>query len=346
MEDGSFENHMLDIMNKSSLALMLSIGHRTKLLDALSSLPPSTSHDISSKARLNERYVREWLGAMVTASIIDYEPSSKLYSLSKEKADFLTRNGLFNFAASMQFIPLLAKVEDQILGCFENGGGVPYESFTRFHEVMAEESNQTVIAKLIDSILPSVPRLIDKLNRGIEVLDVGCGSGRAINLMAKTFPKSRFSGYDFSDEAIRNAASEARELGLSNAVFRKQDAASFDHSQQFDFITAFDAIHDQANPDLVLKNIKNALKPDGVFLMQDIGASSDLEKNIDHPLAPFLYTVSCLHCMTVSLALNGMGLGAMWGKEKATRMLKDAGFSDVDVKQLPHDPINYYYIAR
>jgi SAM-dependent methyltransferase len=111
-------------------------------------------------------------------------------------------------------------------------------------------------------------------------------------------------------------------------------------------ITAFDAIHDQAHPEKVLENIRRSLKPGGVFLMQDIAGSSYLEKNMDHPMAPFMYTISCLHCMTVSLAHGGMGLGAMWGKEKAIQMLNEAGFSNVEVKQLPHDPLNYFYVTR
>ena len=342
----SFEEELLDIMNKSALSLMISIGHRTKLFDVISESPNSSSNDIALKAGLNERYVREWLAALVTSKIIDYDPSSNLYSIYKEKADLLTRNGSFNFATSMQFIPVMAQVEDQILHCFENGGGVPYESFHRFHDVMAEESNQTVLSELIDGILPIVPGLVDKLKQNIKVLDVGCGSGRAINLMAKTFPSSHFIGYDFSSEAIRNAKNESLKLGISNASFQKQDASNFDYNEEFDFITAFDAIHDQANPEKVLKNIRNSLKSDGVFLMQDIAGSSKLENNMTHPLAPFLYTISCLHCMTVSLALDGKGLGAMWGKELATKMLKDAGFSSVEVKQLPHDPMNYFYIAK
>jgi len=342
----SFENQMLDIMNKSALALMISVGHRTKLFDTMAELPPSTSHDIAKNSNLKERYVREWLGALVTSKIIDYDPKTSLYSLAKEKANFLTRNGSFNMATTAQFIPVLAQVEDEIIHCFENGGGVPYEKYNRFHDVMAEESNQTVLAELVDGILPIVPGLIDKLHQGMKVLDVGCGSGRAINLMAKTFPKSQFYGYDFSNEAINNANTEKENLGNTNATFEKQDVANFDHRDQFDLITAFDAIHDQANPEKVLENIKNSLKPGGIFLMQDIAGSSKLEKNLDHPLAPFLYTVSCLHCMTVSLALEGRGLGAMWGKEKAIEMLEDAGFSNVEVKQLPHDPINYFYVAR
>ena len=339
-----FDEEMLDVMNKAALALMLSVGHRTKLFDAMATLPPSTSQEIASTAGLNERYVREWLGALVTSKIIDYVPDSSLYSLSKDKADFLTRDGSYNFASSMQWIPALAYVEDHIVDCFEKGGGVSYELFNRFHTVMAEESQQTVLPALIDEILPLIPTF-EKLKSGIKVLDVGCGSGRAINLMAKSFPNSHFTGYDFSSEAIQNAKNEAEKLGITNVSFEKQDAANFSKDAYFDVITAFDAIHDQAKPDKVLENIKKALKPDGVFLMQDIRASSKLENNMEHSLAPYLYTISCLHCMTVSLALEGKGLGAMWGKELATQMLNEAGFSSVEVKELEHDPINYYYVA-
>ena len=341
----SFEDEMLDVMNKAATALLLSVGHRTKLFDAMAKLEPSTSQEIATATNLNERYVREWLGGLVTSKIIDYQPNSQKYSLSKEKAEFLTRDGNYNFASSMQWIPSLAYVEDHIVDCFENGGGVSYELFNRFHTVMAEESQQTVLPALINDILPLIPTF-EKFKTGINVLDVGCGSGQAINLMAKSFPNSSFTGYDFSSEAIQNAKDEAEQLGLTNISFEKQDAASFSQESYFDIITAFDAIHDQAKPEKVLENIKKALKPDGIFLMQDIRASSNLENNMDHSLAPYLYTVSCLHCMTVSLALNGKGLGAMWGKEKAIEMLTEAGFSNVVVKELQHDPINYFYIAK
>ncbi|MDH5569764.1 MAG: methyltransferase domain-containing protein [Nitrosopumilus sp.] len=341
----SFEDEMMDVMNKAAIALLLSVGHRTKIFDIMAKLEPSTSQEIATAANLNERYVREWLGGLVTSKIIDYHPESQKYSLSKEKARFLTRDSNYNFASSMQWIPALAYVEDHIIDCFEKGGGVSYELFNRFHTVMAEESQQTVLPILINEILPLIPTF-DKLESGIKLLDVGCGSGRAINLMAKSFPNSHFTGYDFSSEAIQNAKNEAENLGLSNVIFEKQDAASFSKDSHFDVITAFDAIHDQAKPDKVLENIKKSLKPDGLFLMQDIRASSNLENNINDPFAPYLYTVSCLHCMTVSLALKGRGLGAMWGKELATQMLNDAGFSSVQVKEISHDPMNYYYISK
>ena len=164
--------------------------------------------------------------------------------------------------------------------------------------------------------------------------------------MAKTYPNSSFTDYDFSSEVIENATNVAKNLDLTNSTFKKQDASKFSKGGFFDVITAFDSIHDQAEPDKVLANIRKSLKSNGIFLMQDIRASSKLENNMNHSLAPYLYTVSCLHCMTVSLAQEGKGLGAMWGKELATQMLKESGFSSAEVKELPHVPINYYYLAK
>jgi 2-polyprenyl-3-methyl-5-hydroxy-6-metoxy-1,4-benzoquinol methylase len=341
-----FAEKMIGVLNGGALALMTSIGHRTGLFDILADLPHSTSQQIADATGLNERYVREWLGAMVVGGIIDYDPRDRTYTLPQEHAAALTRAASpNNLATTAQFISLLGNVEDQIVESFRKGGGVPYSAFPRFHELMAEESNQTVVAALIDHILPLAPGMIERLNEGIEVLDVGCGSGNALILMARMFPKSRFTGFDFSEEAIARARAEADRLGLSNINFEAKDVATLNGGPRFKLITAFDAIHDQADPARVLSGISNALLDDGIFLMQDIAGSSHLDKNYDHPVAPFLYTISCMHCMTVSLAQNGAGLGTMWGLEKASQMLADAGFTKLEVKQLPHDIMNNYFIA-
>ena len=245
----------------------------------------------------------------------------------------------------MQWIPILAQVEDEIIKCFSRGGGVPYSSYKRFHEVMAEESYQTVVVGLIEHILPLIPNIVPSLNKGIKVLDIGCGKGKAVNLLAKNFPRSTFYGFDLSEEAINGAVEEAQELKNLNTSFKIQDVLDFTSNDKFDLIFAFDAIHDQPKPDLVLEKIYNSLSEKGIFLMQDILASTPLKDNINHPLGIFLYTISCLHCMSVSLSQNGAGLGAMWGKEKAVSMLKEVGFNKILVKTLPHDFQNYYYIS-
>ncbi|WNB87065.1 methyltransferase domain-containing protein [Cellulomonas sp. ATA003] len=176
--------------------------------------------------------------------------------------------------------------------------------------------------------------------------DVGCGRGHAVNLMAQAFPASRFTGYDFSVTAIEAARAEAAALGLANATFQVRDVTHLDTDRGFDLVTAFDAIHDQARPATVLANIHDALRPGGTFLMVDIQASSRLEQNLDLPWAGYLYAVSTYHCMSVSLGLGGDGLGTAWEVETAAAMLADAGFRDVEQKQVDADPFNAYFVAR
>jgi len=212
--------------------------------------------------------------------------------------------------------------------------------------LMAEESAQVFDATLTDVTLPLVPGLVDRLKSGIEVADISCGQGHAINLMAKAFSNSRFVGYDFSEGGISAGKAEAKQLGLTNARFEVKDVAALNETATYDLITVFDAIHDQAQPRKVLANISRALKRDGVFLCVDIQASSNLEENMQHPLAPMLYGVSTLHCMTVSLALNGEGLGTVWGEQKARELLTEAGFKQIDIEHIEGDIFNSYYVCR
>jgi 2-polyprenyl-3-methyl-5-hydroxy-6-metoxy-1,4-benzoquinol methylase len=346
----AFAGRLLTALNNGALCLMVSVGHRTKLFDTLRGLPPATSDEIASAAGLNERYVREWLGAMVTGGVIDVDPATNRYSLPAEHAAFLTRSAAAdNMAAFSQYIALLGSVEDDIVECFRTGGGVPYERYPRFHAVMAEDSGQSVLSSLESHILPLVPGLTDRLSTGMRVLDVGCGRGLIIIRLAELYPDSTFVGIDLSTEATGFARSTAAAKGLQNVTFVTADLSNFDEHAEpeaFDFVTTFDAVHDQARPLRVLQGIHRTVKPDGVYLMQDIKGSSHIHGNITHPLGTFLYTVSCMHCMTVSLAQGGEGLGAMWGEEKARDYLHQAGFRSVEKHELTHDIQNNWYVVR
>jgi len=345
----AFSGKLMTAVNHGALCLMAAIGHRTGLFDAMSGLLPSTSEEIAKKSGLNERYVREWLGAMVTAGVVEVDQISTRYVLPPEHAAYLTRSaGADNHAVDSQYISVLGGVEDEIIGCFRKGGGVPYAKFPRFHELMAEGSGLTILSTLESHVLPLVPGLADRLTKGIRVLDVGCGSGRVVNRLATLYADSRFTGMDLSSEAIATARSEASQKGLRNVEFIERDLTGFDKTAEpetFEFITTFDAVHDQARPLNVLKGIHRALKSDGVYLMQDIRGSSQVHNNIGHPLGTFLYTVSTMHCMTVSLAQGGEGLGAMWGEEKTREYLHKAGFRSVETKQLAHDISNNWYVV-
>ena len=344
----AFGERIVGIFNESALSFMISLGHRSGLFDALGRLKrPATTHEIADEAGLNERYVREWLGAMVTGRVIDYDARGRTYELPPEHAAWLTRAATpNNLAGTMQFMSVFGKIEDHVLDCFHDGGGVPYEKFDRFHEVMAEESSQTVVAALDDYILPLADGLTDALTAGIEVADVGCGRGLALIHMAERFPKSRFVGYDFCADAVDWARAEASRRGLRNVRFEIKDAAQLEDEQRFDVIFTFDAIHDQIDPHAMLVGVHRALKDDGLYYAQDIRSSSYLEKNLDLPMAPYLYTISTMHCMTVSLAHCGCGLGTCWGEELALKMFGEAGFDNVEVHTLEHDILNNYYLCR
>jgi SAM-dependent methyltransferase len=343
----AFAGQALAIVNGGFLSLMLSIGHRTGLFDTLATMTPSTSEQIATAAGLSERYVREWLGAMVTGRIMDYDPANRTYWLPREHAAVLTRAaGPDNLAELAQVVSLLGNVESAMVDVFRKGGGLDYSAFDRFHDLMAESSRTTLEATLFSRTLPLVPGLVERLEAGIDALDVGCGQGVAVRMMAQRFTRSRFVGLDRAADAIAAARAEADAAGLTNARFIDEDAARVHTPSAFDFITAFDAIHDQAAPRQVLRMIRQALRPGGVFLMVDIATSSHLERNLDNPLAPFLFTASTMHCTTVSLAQGGEGLGACWGEEKARELLAEAGFSTVEVSRVDGDPLNAYYVCR
>jgi ubiquinone/menaquinone biosynthesis C-methylase UbiE len=345
----AFAGELMTTLNHGALCLMVSVGHRTGLFDVMSELPPATSKEIAARSELDERYVREWLGAMTVAGVVEVDPATQTFSLPPEHAASLTRAAAAdNIAVFAQYVAVLGAVEDDIVECFRNGGGVPYGRFARFHDVMAEDSGQSVMSSLETHILPLVEGLTGRLEKGIRVLDVGCGRGRILNRLAALYPKSRFVGMDLSTDAIRYARAEAERTGARNAEFVAADLSDFDRTAEvegFDFVTTFDAIHDQARPLDVLKGIHRTLKRDGVYLMQDIGGSSHVHKNIDHPFGTFLYTVSCMHCMTVSLAQGGEGLGAMWGEEKTREYLQKAGFRSVETHRLAHDIQNNWYVV-
>ncbi len=344
----SFEDRLIHALNEAGMLLMTSIGHRIGLFNTLADTPPQTSRSLAEQMGLQERYVREWLGAMVAGGIIEMDPTEGTYWLPAEHAARLTDRGEVNLGVYAQFVPLLGGVEDDVVACFKNGSGVPYERFHRFHEVMAEDSGQTVLPALFDQILPLVPGLIERLEGGIRVLDAGCGRGKALMMMAARFPNSEFVGYDLSAEGVEWARARTQEAGLTNLRFEQRDLSDFDQTAEpeaFDLVTTFDAVHDQANPLGLLKGLRKSLKSDGVYLAQDIRSSSHHHSDRDHPLGAFLYALSTMHCMTVSLAQGGEGLGTMWGRERVTDYMKRAGFNRVELHELEHDIQNDYFVC-
>jgi SAM-dependent methyltransferase len=342
----AFGGRLFELYTGSLLTYLIDIGHRTGLFDAAAH-GATTSSGLATRAGLAERYVREWLGAMTTSGIIEYDPTTGAYALPAEHAACLTGAGSTNLAPFSQVAALLGDHVDDVAQAFRDGGGVPYERFApRFTGVMDDLGRGTYDELLIGAFLPLAGDLTARLAEGIRVADLGCGTGHCVNLMAAAFPASTFVGYDCAAEAVEWARAEAADLGLNNAAFEVLDVARLPATPPFDAIFAFDAIHDQADPATVLRRAYEALVPDGTFVMVDVKASSDIANNVGNPLAPFLYAISTLHCMTVSLAVGGAGLGTVWGEELARQMLTEAGFVDVTTHDTPGDPLNMIYVSR
>lgn len=343
----AFAGRMTSLIDASAVTSMIAVGHRLKLFDTLAGLPAGTSEDVARAAGLSERYVREWLAVMVTGRIVQYDPRTRTYLLPPEHAACLTTGApLGNLAVYTQHAALLGQIQERLLQCFSTGEGTAYDEYPNFHEIMAEDSEQTVVSHLFDTILPLADALVDRLESGVDLMDAGCGRGAALLAMAERFPHSRFVGLDLSEEATAAAQGEATRRGLRNVLFEARDLRNYDEPARFDVVTSFDAIHDQADPEGLIRALKGTLRAGGIYLVQDIGGSAQLEQNLDFPMASMLYAVSCAHCLPVSLGQGGPGLGTMWGWETAQDMLTRAGFSSVTRHVLPHDPMNVWFVAR
>jgi 2-polyprenyl-3-methyl-5-hydroxy-6-metoxy-1,4-benzoquinol methylase len=356
-KQAAFADKMTQILNGGALNLALGIGYQLEIFDVMADLgQPVTCLDLAGAARLHPRYVQEWLGIMCTGRIIEIcgDPGDETtYFLPPEHAALLTRKaGSGNMGVYTQEIPLLTEIAmARVVEDFTRGDGISYAAYPRFQAFMAQLSHARHRQVLIDHFLPQVDegRMVTRLKQGIRVCDLGCGQGVALHLMAQEFPASTFTGIDNDASAIEDAWQETETLGLKNLNFRVKDASKIDEDssffQAFDYITAFDAVHDQSHPLAALKGVRHMLASGGMFSMIDIDAASHPAGNMDHPMGPFLYTVSLMHCMPVGLSDNGRGLGMMWGREQAVDLLREAGFEHIQVLQMSHDPFNVHYLC-
>ncbi len=339
-------SRLRDVFVDASIAYMVDLGHRTGLLDALAA-GPATSAELAGRAGLHERHVREWLGSMATSGLSAYDPDTARHTMSPEATALLSGSGPLNMAPFAAMVTSLAQHVPAVAETFRDGGGLPYAVYRpEFTSVMDAVNRRRYEALLVDAYLPLCDGLPESLNAGARVIDIGCGTGHTTNLMAAAHPASHFVGVDLATDAIERARAEAGVRGLDNVEFRVADIAELDTDPGADVVVAFDVIHDQVDPAGVLARIAEALVPGGRFCCVDIDARSDLADNLGDPRAPLLYALSTLHCMQVSLAHDGAGLGTAWGRELAVAMFGDAGFTSVDIHRLPGDSFNVLYDCR
>ena len=340
-----FAGRLFELFTGGMLTYMIEIGRRTGLFDAAAA-GPATSAGLAERAGLDERYVREWLGAMVSGGIFEFDAATDTYWLPGEHAGALSGNRYANMAPLALLTTALARHVPAVADSFRTGGGVPFEAYLpELHDAMDALWHPLYDELLVSEIVPLVPGLHERLAAGARVADIACGSGHALVVLARAFPNSTFVGIDIDASGIDRARAEAKSLALTNVSFVVGDAAATVLEPAVDAVFVFNAIHDQVSPDKVLENIRASLVPGGVFVMDEPSIASDLADNVGNPMAPFTYAVSTLHCLTVSLAHGGAGLGTAWGRQVALSMLDDAGFGVVAVHDAPGDPGNAVFVA-
>jgi 2-polyprenyl-3-methyl-5-hydroxy-6-metoxy-1,4-benzoquinol methylase len=343
----AFGGKVLNDASAATMAILAALGDRLGLFKDLSTKGSATSTEFAIRNRIGMRYAKEWLAAMACAGYLRYEPAGKRFELPPEHAPVLAQeNGPLFFGGVFQMLPPLVAAFDRLAEAFRSGGGVPqsvfdedlWEGMERFSAVWVENT-------LVPQWLPAMPEVQKKLRAGVEVADVGCGRGRALIKLAQSFPRSRYDGYDSLGHAIALARKNARVTGVADRVrFEWRDAAE-GLPARYDIITTFDVIHDAARPGTLLRRIREALEPGGIYVCLEANCSERLEENTG-PLGAMLYGFSVLYCVTTSLAAGGEGLGAMGLPERKLRELcAEAGFASV--RRVPlEDPFNSLYENR
>ena len=324
---------------------LLAVADRCGLLAWLGENESGTVEEIAEGADLDPRYVTEILSGLAAAGAVDYDPDNARFTLPPEHALFLaTPASPYYMGGWIDMVPSLMSQIDGVANATRHGGGVGFEEFgTDFIRGVDRGNSPSQRVFLVDRWLPAIPGLVDRLMSGIRVADVGCGSGTAAILVAGAFPNSDVTGFDVSADSLQIARSRAGPA--TNLHFEKRSADGIPLEPPFDLVTTFDVIHDLPDPLAGLTRIREALNPDGHYLMMEPNASSHLENNLNDRGA-LLYGVSAMHCMTQSLAIGGEGLGAAWGRERAEEYAGMAGFSSIEQLDDITNKFSAFYLLR
>ena len=344
----AFVQKALEDSSAAVLTIMCSIGDRLGLFKDLATNGPATSNEMAARVGINERYAREWLGAMASAGYLRYDPNTHKFTLPPEHVPVLAQeNGPFFFGGVYQMLSGMLGPLDQIVQCFKQGGGVPQNAYDdNMWDGLERFSAGWFENLLLQQWIPAMPAVEEKLQKGCSVADVGCGRGRALIKMAQAYPKSHYVGYDVFGPTIERASAYADIAGVSDRVKFKQWDGSKGFPENFDIITTFDVVHDAVDPLGLIRSIRRALNPGGRYVCLDVNCSDKLEENAG-PLGTMFQSVSILYCMTTSLAHNGAGLGTVGLPEsKLKEFAQQAGFSEVRRVPLDNPFNNLYELTR
>jgi SAM-dependent methyltransferase len=309
--------------------VMVSLGHKLGLYKAMAGAGPLDARELATRTGCAERYVREWLNAQVAGGYLDYHPISDSYELPPEHATVLADEDSPVFIPNAWQVPASMWFdEDKALAAFRTGNGVAWGDHDgRLYCGVAAFYRNAYRASLVAEWLPALDGVVDKLEQGIAVADIGCGHGHSTVLMAEAFPRSVFRGFDVHDESIAEARDNVRTAGLDNNVAFEVAGAGAYPGRDYGLICFFDALHDMGDPLQAAEHAARALAPDGTVLLVEPFANDRVEDNIS-PIARLYYAASTTLCCAHAISEGGrMVLGAQAGEARLAEVFRKAGFS-------------------
>jgi len=336
-----FIEHFTDMAAGTTTIALLAVADRTGLLTAMAGRGPMTTGDVSAAAGLEQRYVTEIMSGLAAGGVLAYDGSTERFTLPDEHAAVVADDDSpYAMVGWLDMLPATMHQLDHIVDATRHGGGVPFEDFGEDMVRGIDRGNSPSMRLLLTrKWLSAMPDIVEQLETGGSIADVGCGSGAAVLAMATAYPEATVWGFDLHHGSVERA--RARAGRVPNARFEVRAADDLPLDVGFDLVTTFDVVHDLADPPGALRRIKESLVTGGTYLMMEPRAEDNLEDNLN-PRGALLYGVSALHCMTQSLAMGGAGLGAAWGPAAAEALCRDAGFGSFT--ELPIDnPFSAFY---
>ncbi|KHN82895.1 Ubiquinone/menaquinone biosynthesis methyltransferase ubiE [Toxocara canis] len=352
----NFDQTLLNIATNGMLSIVISLGQQLKLFDALAEIgsesSPATAKDVANRLKLKERYVKEWLCCMAAGDIIEVDESGENFWIPKDRIPSLCGDTVSMAFTTQSLVPLFSAIIPKVAETFKQDGpyGVNYDQYNGIHKVIDDISRTQQRKYLINDLLP-LTGMMEKMNDELKVLDVGCGNGYQILEIAQHFPRSKFIGIDLSADAIASAERTRQERQLNNVSFVQMNAQKLaeDWSDRFDWITVFDACHDQTRPDLSLKEIHRVLKSNGTLTVFETNGTGNVytDKIEFGKQAAFGYAISVLACLQVgSQSEDALCLGSMWGRKRAMQLLNESGFHNVQQIETPFLRTKILYVCH
>lgn len=342
----AFVGQIVDEVGGTLNTALVAIGDRLGLYRAMADSQPLDAAELAARTGTHERHVQEWLNTQAASGFVSYDPQSGRYALPAEQALALTdESSPIAMAGAFQTAMAALDGWERVAESFKTGAGVGWHEH---HHDLFDGTERffagTYRAELVGSWLPALDGVVEKLEAGARVADVGCGHGASTILMAEAYPRSTFVGYDYHRESIATASQRAEAAGVAERVAFAVGAADEYPTDGYDLIATFDALHDMGDPVAAARHAREALGDDGTWMIVEPRAGDRVEDNLN-PVGRFYYAFSTLACTPGSLAQPGRAaLGAQAGEARLSEVIEVGGFSRV--RRATESPFNVVLEAR